>query len=240
MRSRRQLAGGAIVAVAALAAPMAASAGSAQAAITASGLQRCYSGVPLHQQATITAQFAGGTPGDTFMFIATVPGKGSGSAGSSDGDTTFDALGNGTASITNVFPPGDAIGPLAGRKVNLSVEDFGAAGDVTTQLGSVLISNIALDVSETPRSPRKKRMIKLSGTPFAGKKVYGFVTNKKGTKVLHRFYVGRGNVCGYTKRKTSLFPKHYKRGSYRLYVNAGKKLNKKRALGEKFSITRIF
>lgn len=240
MRSRRQLAGGAIVAATALAAPIAASAGSAQAAVTASGLHKCYSAIPLHKQATITAQFSGGTPGDTFMFVASVPGKGTGSAGSSDGQTAFGATGTGTASITDVFPPGDSIGPLAGKRVNLSVEEFGAAGDVTTPVGSVRITNIAMDVSENPRSPRKKRMVKLSGTPFAGKRIYGFVTNKKGTKVLHRFYVGRGNVCGYTKRKVSFFPKRYKRGSYRVYLNAGKKLNKKRALGEKFSISRIF
>lgn len=236
MRSRRQLAGAALVSAAALAAPMAASAGSAQAAITASGLHRCYSGIPLGRQATITAHFSGGTPFDRFMFIATVPGKGTGSAGSSDGDTAFDQLGNGTASITNVFPPSDASGPLAGERVDLSVEEFGAAGDVTTPIGSVLITNIALNVSDTPRNPRKKRMVTLSGTPFAGKKIYGFVTNKKGTKVLRRFYVGRGNVCGYTKRKAVVAPKSYKRGSYRVYVNAGKKLNKKRALGIKFSI----
>lgn len=240
MSNRRQVTGAAMIAAAALAAPMAASASSAQAAITASGLHRCYSGVPLRKQATITAHFSGGTPGDTFMFIATVPGKGTGSAGSSEGNTTFDALGNGTASITNVFPPRDAIGPLAGEKVDLSVEEFGPAGDVTTPIGSVLISNIALKVSDTPRNPRKKRMVKLSGTPFAGKKMYGFVTNKKGTKVLRHFYIGRGNVCGYTKRKAVVAPKNYKRGSYRLYVNAGKKLNKKRALGQKFSISRIF
>lgn len=233
MRSRWQVAGGAILVAGALAVPAGAS-----AAITASGLKPCYTDVPLGKQTTITAQLSGGTPGDPFMFIATVPGKGTGSAGSTEG--TFDTSGNGTASIANVFPPTDAIGPLRGEPVDLSAEDFNVNGDIVQPLGSVLITNRAVDVSDTPRNPRKKRKVTLSGTQFAHKKVYGYVTNAKGTKVLRHFYLGRGNVCGYVSKKAVVAPPNDKRGTYRLYVGPGPKLKKKSSLAFGFRITTLF
>lgn len=234
MRSRWQVAGGAILVAGALAVPAGAS-----AAITASGLRPCYTDVPLGKQTTITANFSGGIPGDHFMFVASVPGKGPGSAGSSNGENAFDANGNGTASIPDVFPPTDAIGPLAGERVDLSVEDFNSAGEIAQPVGSVLITNRALDVSSKPRNPRKARRVKLSGTQFAHKKVYGFVTNNRGTKVLRRFYIGKGNVCGYTTRKAVVAPRNNRNGTYRFYANAGRKLNKKRALSIRFRISRV-
>jgi hypothetical protein len=191
---------------------------------------------PTTEQVTepITVNVTGGTPGADFQVIATVPGKGSGSAGSIVG--TFDAAGNGAAQLTNTYPPHTSIGPLKGQNINLSVHDFGS--DAEVPIGTVKITNLALTASSKPNNPHKKRSVRTSGTGFAGQKVYGFVTTKNGKKVLRRFKVGTGNVCGYTKTKAVVAPSPFRYGTFRLYVNVGKHLARKRALHTVFSITK--
>ena len=203
-------------------------------AVTGGPDRKCYTHIPTKGTQPIVVGMNGGTPGGGFVLAATVPGKGLGSAGSTDGD--FDASGNAFARITDVFPPSGSIEPIKGQRVDLSVQDFGAPGFPTSPLGSVLITNLAIKVAAKPISPRKRRRVTVSGTPFAHRRVYGFVVKGKSRHVLHRFRIGRGNVCGYATHKAVVAPAHYRIGRYRLYVNAGKRLNRRKALRYDFRI----
>lgn len=184
----------------------------------------------------INLSLNGGTPGANFQVTATVPGKGDGSAGSTTG--TFDAQGNGVAQIEDVSPPGGSIDPLKGRKVQLSVKDFG--NNTTASLGTVRITNLALSVAAKPRRPERARTVRVSGTPFARKKLYGFVTSRRGKHVLRRFKIGRANRCGYAKTRAIVAPAPIRFGRFALYVNAGRKLARKRALPFAFRIYKTY
>jgi hypothetical protein len=231
MPRRTSLLGAAAGAAVLLAIPATAS------AVTGTISQPCYSHIPLKGSDPVVVALTGGTPGANYLVYATVPGKGSGSAGSVSG--TFDEAGNATASITDVFPPGGSIDPIKGRAITLAVKDYGVAGDaVETPLGQTLITNIALDVKTKPRNPRSARKVTVSGTPFAGQPVYGFITKGSSNRVLRRFSLGTGDVCGYTSKKAVVAPTNYAAGTYKLYVNAGAKLNKSAAIQSGFRIYR--
>jgi hypothetical protein len=180
----------------------------------------------------------GGTPGGDFMVAASDPGAGFGSAGSAQG--TYDAAGNARVAITNVFPPSGTIDPIRGQKVHLTVRDFSPGGTVDTKLDDVLITNLTMKVAPRPSNPRKPRWVKVSGTPFAKKHVYGFVVKGKGRHVVQRFRLGKGNVCGFVRRKVRVAPSPFQYTRYHLYVNAGAKLNKRKALRWDFRIFRTF
>lgn len=211
--------------------------GSPAAASAATGTiaKPCYTHTVTQGTEPIVVALTGGTPNAPFVVYATAPGKAKGSQGSAGG--TFDPAGNGTATIADVFPPSGSIKPLKGDPVVLSVADFGAGG-VDTPFGPTLITNLALDVSTKPRSPRAKRSIKLSGTPFANQPVYGFVVKGTNPKVLRKINLGTADGCGYLSSKGVVAPKSFRRGTYRLYVNAGPTLNKDLAIGFSFRITR--
>lgn len=210
-----------------------AAAPSAFAAPTVTINKPCYSHVPSQGSEPIVATIAGGTPGANFLLSATEPGGSRGDAGSVSG--TFDAAGNAVAQIANVFPPSGSISPLRGQSVNLSIIDYGV-GETDVPAGKALITNLALDIASKPRSPRRPRLVRVSGTPFANKALYGFVAKPRGTRVLRRFRLGKGNVCGFASSKQIVAPSNYKSGNYRLYVNAGKQLNKKLALWYSFRL----
>ena len=198
----------------------------------------CYAHVPTRGSEPIVATITGGTPGADFLLAATVPGKGTGSAGSTSG--TFDAAGNATAQITDVSPPSGTIDPTKGQQVQLSIQDFGAGG-AETPVGTALVTNIAITVSSRPRNPRARRLLRVSGGgTFAGKSLYGFVVKPGSSHVLRRFRVGKGNVCGYASTRAVVGPRSFRPGSYRVYVNAGKRLNKPFAVSYGFRITRTF
>jgi hypothetical protein len=219
------------------AASLAAVPAAASAAVTATLNQACYTHIPTQGSDPIIATLAGGTPGAGFVVAATVPGKGTGSAGSASG--TFDAAGNATAQITNVSPPSGTIGPTKGQTVTLSIQDFGApGGPVETPIGSALITNLALSVASRPSSPRAHRTVSVSGTPFAGQQMYGFVVKGTSRHVLRRISLGRANACGFVSDKEIVAPASYAPGTYRLYINAGRTLDKAKAIGSKFRITR--
>jgi hypothetical protein len=232
----------AVLGVAALAVPATAS------AATLSVNQSCYThylnqkaGAPLSDP--IVVSVTGGTPGADFQVAATVPGKGTGSAGSATG--TFDAAGNGTAQITDVFPPNITIGPTKGQAVQLSVQDFGTAnagaGQLDVPVGQTLITTLAMNVSTKPSSPRAHRLVSVSGTAFAGQNIYAFIVKGSSTHVLKRISLGKANICGYASTKAVVAPTNYHTGSYRLYINAGKKLTKSKAIYSSFRIyTRSF
>jgi hypothetical protein len=225
-----RLLGSAALAAAALALPATAS------AATGTISQACYGHVPTKGTEPVVVSLTGGTPGADYQLIATVPGKGAGSAGSTTG--TFDAAGNATAQINDVFPPSGSIDPIKGQAIQLSVKDYGTPDSAELPIGTTLITNIAMDVSSKPRNPASARTVTVSGTPFAGKSIYGFVTSSNGKKILKRIYIGRGDVCGYAKTKAVVAPPGVPSGKFRFYIFGGKTLNKKAALGSAFTIYR--
>jgi hypothetical protein len=207
-------------------------------AITATVNQRCYTDVPTKGSQPVVVSVAGGTPGATFQVNATIPGKGTGSDGFQDG--TFDANGDGTVTIDDVTPPSGTIDPTRGQTVLLSVEDFGTANPQDVPVGQTLVTTYALSVSDKPTDPHARRVITISGTPFAGRRLWGFVTTSRGTKVLHRFPLGTGDVCGYVRSKAVVAPPDFRVGTYRLYVNAGRRLDKPQAIDVSFQIFQRF
>lgn len=213
---------------------------SAASAVTGTVGKPCYTHVPLAKTDVVTepivVTLTGGTPGANFLVAATGPGKGLGSAGSEGG--TFDAAGNATAAIANVFPPSGSINPLKGDAVAITVKDFGlGAAAVDTPIGQTLITNLSMDVASTPRSPRKARKITVSGTPFAGQVLYGFIVKGTSKRILRRIRLGTADGCGYLVGRGIVAPKSFRRGSYRLYVNPGPTLKKDFALAFSFRIT---
>ena len=208
----------------------------ASAAVTVAIDRSCYSHVPGQGTQPIVATITGGTPGANFLLSASDPGEGRGSAGSASG--TFDAAGNAVAQLTNVFPPSGSIGPLRGQPVNLSLTDYGS-GQTDVPVGRAVITNLALDVASKPRSPREPRRVRVSGTPFAGKRLFGFVTKPGSSRVLRRFALGKANRCGFATSKEIVAPRSFASGEYRLYVNAGRKLRKPLALAYSFRLTKI-
>ncbi len=228
IRRTHQL-GAAAVTTLALAAPAAAS------AVTVSANQGCYSHLPTRGSEPVVLTLAGGTPNANFLVAATAPGKGSGSAGSASG--TFDAAGNATTSIENVSTPTGSITPSKGQVVQLSVKDFGA-GAAEQPAGQILVTNIALSVALKPTSPRARRTVRVSGTPFAGKRLYGFITKGGSTRVLKRISLGTANGCGYVSTRAVVGPPGFRVGTYRFSINAGKKLDKPNAIFGSFRIFR--
>jgi hypothetical protein len=229
MSRRTSLIGAATVAALSLAPPSAAT-----AAVTGTISAPCYSHIVAQDTQPVVVGLTGGTPGAGFVMAATAPGKGLGSQGSTSGN--FDAAGNAIATIESIFPPSGSIDPLKGDVVAITIKDFGVTPAVDTLLGQTLITNLGLDVSTTPRNPRAKRTVRVSGTPFAGKKLYGFVVKGTSRKILKRFSIGTGNVCGYASTKAVVAPKTFRHGTYRLYVNAGTKLDKPNAIMSGFRI----
>ena len=198
----------------------------------------CYAHLPTSGSEPIAATITGGTPGAGFLLSVAGPGKATGSSGSVSG--TFDAAGNATAQITGVTPPSGTIDPTKGEQVRLTLQDFGAGG-AETAVGNALVTTIAIAVSSTPRSPRAHRLLRVSaGGAFAGKVLYGFITKPGSSRVLRRFRIGKANVCGYASTRAVVAPRSFRAGAYRVYVNAGKKLDKPHALGYSFTITQGF
>ncbi|WP_026911586.1 hypothetical protein [Patulibacter minatonensis] len=183
------------------------------------------------QYQPITGTITGGTPGGRFQ-ISGVGGK----AGFQSGN--FDAAGNATYTLSEGFSTA-GIYPSAGRTVKLEVKEFGASGTLTTGTTSIKTSTIAIDVALRPRSPRSKRVVRVSAPAFAGQKLYGFIVRgKSGKKVLRKFSLGTGNTCGYARTRAVVAPRNYATGNYYLYINAGSKLNKDKAIGNGFRIRR--
>lgn len=207
-------------------------------AVTVSLDKRCYTHVPTKGSQPIVMNLAGGTPGARFLVAATIPGRGIGSAGSASG--MFDPAGNGVGVIENVSVPGGTISPTKGRSVDLSVQDFGAGG-ADQPLGQARITNLALSIARQPRSIRRKRTISVSGTPFANRGLSAFIVKgSTSRRVLRRIPLGRANACGFTSAKGYTAPKSFKTGSYRIYINPGTKLDKKRSIWRSFRIFRRY
>lgn len=180
----------------------------------------------------MTGTITGGTPGGRFQIFG-VGGK----AGSQVG--TFDAAGNAPFTITSYSSPG--ITPSAGRTVELQVREFAAGASPITASAKVKVSTISIDASNRPSNPRKARVVRVSGTPYANQKLYAFVVKgSKSTRVLKRISLGTANACGYVRKKAVVAPANYRlRTNYYVFVNAGKKLDKSKApAAYRFSIRR--
>lgn len=206
-------------------------------AVTLTPSKGCYTNVPTRGGEPLVTTLTGGTPGGRFQVAATVPGKGTGSAGSISGN--FDAAGNAVAAIPNPGMPRTTIDPSEGQTLRLSVQDYGS-GAPAVEAGAVKITTLAIDVSSRPRSPRRRRSVRVSGGPFAGQTLYGFVVKPNGRRVLRRVRLGRTNGCGYVSHRSVVAPRSFRRGNYRFYVNAGRTLRKSRAIYTSFSIGRRF
>jgi len=207
-------------------------------AVTGTIGKPCYSHIPTQGSEPVVVTLTGGTPGAGFVMAATAPGKGLGSQGSASGD--FDAAGNATATINNISPPNGTIGPTKGQPVVISVKDFGTPGPPDVVLGTTLVTNLTVNFASQPRSPRARRAVSVSGTPFAGQPMFGFVVRGTTSRVLRRFSLGTANACGFASRKAVLASKNFKLGSYRLYVNAGNKLVKDKAVYIGFRVSTRF
>lgn len=179
----------------------------------------------------MTGTITGGTPGGRFQIYG-VGGK----AGSQVG--SFDGAGNAAFTITSYSSPG--IDPSAGRTVKLEVTEFlGAGGTPVTGATTVKVTTVAADVATRPRNPRSKRVIRVSGTPFANQRLYGFVVRgSESSRVLRRISLGTANACGYARKRDVVVPRNYRTGTYRLYINAGRKLDKPKAVSDSFRISR--
>jgi hypothetical protein len=210
---------------------------SAAAAPTVTLDRPCYSHLPTKGSQPIVAQITGGTPNADFLLSAEAPGQAAGSSGSASG--TFDAAGNATAEITDIFPPSGTIDPDRGEALEIDIQDFGA-GTPATPAASTLVTTIAISVANKPTSPHRKRRVRVSaGNVFAGQTLYGFVTKLHSKHVLRRFRVGKANVCGFASTRAIVAPRDFRTGKYRLWINAGRKLNRKLALGFAFRIFRF-
>jgi hypothetical protein len=194
----------------------------------------CYAHLPGGGSQPIEATIAGGTPGGNFVLTARGAGRVVGSVSG-----TFDAAGNAVARLENVTPPSGSTTPRKGEKIDLSVQDFGAGG-AETLVASTLLTTIAMEVGARPVNPRRARSVRVSGGPvFARKVLFGFVVREGSTKVLRRFRVGTANVCGYASTRAIVAPRANRVGSYRLYINAGKRLRPSQGLGYKFRLRRL-
>jgi hypothetical protein len=195
----------------------------------------CYAHLPGEGSEPIRATITGGTPGADFALTA--KGKGGQTAGSTSG--TFDGAGNAVAQIDGVQPPSGTTQPSKGQALQISIQDFGAGG-AETPVASTLVTNISMQVSAKPRNPQRRRKVRVSaGRAFAGKTLYGFVTKPGAGRVLRRVKLGKANVCGYASTKAVVAPRGGGAGSYVLYVNAGPRLNKRRAISFSFRIFRL-
>lgn len=212
-----------------------ATAGAASAAPTVTLNQDCYAHLPGTGSEPIVATIAGGTPGADFALTAR--GKGGGTAGTTSG--TFDAAGNALARIDGVTPPSGTTQPTKGQVLEISIQDFGAGG-AETPVATALVTTIALQVAAKPRNPRLPRRVRVSaGRAFARKTLYGFVTKPGSGRVLRRVRLGRANVCGYAATRAVVAPRGQAAGNFVLYVNAGPRLVKRRAVGFRFRIIRF-
>jgi len=209
--------------------------GTAAAAPSVTLDQACYANLPGRGSEPIVAQISGGTPGGEFTLTAR--GRNGATAGSTSG--TFDAAGNALAGIENVSPPSGTTNPTKGEALEISIQDFGA-GTPDTPVASTLITNISMAIAAKPRNPKLRRTVRVSaGRAFARKTLYGFVTKPGSGKVLRRVKLGKANVCGYAKAKEIVAPRGSGGGSYVLYVNAGPRLDKDRAIAFSFRIIKF-
>lgn len=208
-------------------------AASASAAPTVTVDRSCYAHLPAGGSEPIGAVVTGGTPGADFNLLAR--GRGGQTVASTSG--TFDAAGTASARILGVRPPSGTIKPAKGERITFAVQDTGT--QIETPSGSALVTTISMSVSSTPRDPKLARTIKVSGgRVFARRSLSGFITKPGSGKVLRTVRLGKANVCGFASKKRVVAPRGAGSGSFRIYVNPGRKLDKQNAVYFSFRIFR--
>jgi hypothetical protein len=146
---------------------------------------------------------------------------------------TYGPDGSADYAITSYGTKG--IKPSAGQSLTLEVKE--PINGVPTLTGEVGIkkTNIAIDFDITsPRNLAKSRRVKVSGTPFANQRLYGFLIKgtkvKKSSKSIRRVSLGKANACGYVNRKAAFFrSSRPSDGKYSLVVQAGTKFDSSKA-----------
>lgn len=215
--------GGALVAAAAVPALAVASPASARS-LRFVGLHACYN---VHSYPTL--KLVGGPPNTRFnldLRVTTYKSMG----GSIAVSNTFNRHGVARPRVEfvsdgNEFVPQPGWGPV---RFSLQFEYTRNIRWKTITLGrKIRLTTDEVAVGATDK--HGKTPISVSDPMFAGKKLYAFETNSTGTKVLgHGGYLGRGNVCGYARRKFTIDARTG--GHYRFYVNAGPRFRKRHAL----------
>ena len=211
--------------------------GASAAPVLSAPLAPCYTALPPKGVPSIPVSVSGGVAGDPLLIEISDPKGGLGSLGSEAG--TFDSNGNGSATLTDIYPPdGESINPSPGKVADVAVtETMSDGSQPTTQLGTTLITNRALSLGFTYLGDNKAHDVSVSGTQFANQSLYGFVVHNG--KVVKRVSLGKANVCGYTQRDFVLVPKHTPTGKYIFYVNAGTKLDPKAAISQAYRVELI-
>lgn len=202
----------------------------AVAAPTASVLLPCHSVAVLGgPDEPVEVALAGGEPGATFRLLAARPGRPAGSAGASAG--VYDADGDATVRIARLRGLGAA--PSAGRTVQLAVQD--AAGPAVP-VAETLVAPWTVDVATSPSRPGARRVVRASGTPFAGARLSAFLVRAGSTKVLRRVSLGTADDCGHVRRSVAILPRGLRPGAYRVWVGAGTKLRRAAAVHERLRV----
>ncbi len=88
------------------------------------------------------------------------------------------------------------IDPTRGQTIQLSVQDY-CAGAIVTPIAQTLVTTLSMGIADRRLNRRARRVVRVSGTPFAGKRLYGFVVKPRSSHVLRRVSLGRGDVCGF-------------------------------------------
>lgn len=196
----------------------------ATAAPTASVLLPCHSLAALGgPDEPIEIALAGGDPGAAFRLLAARPGRAPGSVGAVAG--AYDADGDATVRITRMR--GLSSAPSPGRTVQLAVQD---AGGAVVPVAETLVAPWTVDVAARPARPGARRVVRVSGTPFAGARLSAFLVRAGSSKVLRRVTLGTADDCGYVRRSVAIVPRGLRRGSYRVWVGAGTKLRRTAAV----------
>jgi len=202
----------------------------AAAVPTADVLLACHAHSPLGgPDEPIDVALSGGEPGAAFRVLATRPGRPAGSVGSAGG--TYGADGDATVRIPRLAGIGSA--PTAGRAVEIAVQD--AAG-VVTPVAETLATTFAVDVAASPSRLGARRVVRVSGTPFADRRLSAFLVRGSGTKVLRRISLGTADACGYVRRSVAILPRGLRSGSYRVWVGPGTKLRRTAALYDRVRV----
>jgi hypothetical protein len=202
----------------------------AGAVVTADVLLECHSNSPLGSaDEPIEVGLTGGRPGAAFRLVAARPGRPAGSVGSVAGN--FDADGAATARITRIGDVGRSVS--AGRVVVLSLQD---ASGALTPVAETRVTNFTADVAVRPSRLGARRIVRASGTPFAGATLSAFLVRGSGSKVLRRIGLGTANACGHVRRSVAILPRGLRPGAYRVYVGPGTRLRRTDAVYDRVRV----
>jgi hypothetical protein len=197
----------------------------------------CYSRVPTQGSQPINLAISGGVANARF-FAFGVGGK-----ASSSPTATFDAAGNGSATISD-FSTGASISPSKGRTISIGLNQYGpGTPNGQTDAVNVKVTNAALDVNIKRRSPFSRATWTVSGlTPLFGQGTLyaSYTKGTKSRKVIKRIKLGTpNNACGYL-RVSKVPPPSHRTGTWTIWVHVGKKFVEKQSLATSIRVYRRY